>query len=150
MENLAKDLSKIAYLRLYGYLYSSETGIKTLLDYASKATSGENFVLLTVDSSSVIEGIATAYLNAYLHYLEGGMRSRSLALEILLFLSKDMNISKAITKIGAKDSKSFFVFCNNKEIAESFLNEYCTKKKSLRINLDLEKSGRIALAGISD
>ena len=150
MESFAKAIPNISSLKLYGYLCSSETEIKTLLDYASKATSGENFVLITVDSSSVIDGIAAAYLNAYLHYIEGSMRSRSIALEILLFLSKDMNISKAVTTSGANDSKAFFVFCNNKEIADSFLKEYCTKKKNLRIPLDLEKAGRIALAGISD
>lgn len=128
------------------FLCSSDTDLQKLIDASSHMINGENFLLLTGSAGKIERRLAPAYLNAITRYRDFSMRSTSLQLEMLLFISGTMRISEAIKASGAKSSSGFIVFSTDKKLLSKFLKENKVKTlKQIKIILDPEEAQEVAM-----
>ncbi len=116
---------------------SSSKTVADLVDSAAKYSSERNFIQLFDDKKEVIEGILQAYLNSALRFQDKLMRSKSMEKELILFVSGESNITKAIGKIGIKNHKDFIVFSSDRKAAHQFMN---SNKIKVRRNWKLKFS----------
>lgn len=133
------------------YLASSELGIGELIDCSQKFSKGRNFILLMKKDEKLIKRLLPAYVNACVRYVEGETRARSLAMEMLLFVSGTMRTDKAIKESGASDNSGFILFWSNKSILKDFVRKAKIKLgKEYKLELDLDVSGKVASAGMAE
>ncbi len=136
-----EDMGPVAYSA------SSDMKISALVEKASRISGKGKFLLLLANDQRIAKRLVPALLNAALRQDEGEMRSRSLALEILLFVSGTMRIDKAIEKAGAADSSAFIIFGNDKETILKFSKENKVELgEELNTILDLESAAEVSSA----
>lgn len=102
------------------YRCSSKTGLSALVDGARDLSRHEQFVLLLKSDNSLSGRILPSYLNAYVRYREGRLRSGSLQMEVLLFIAGTFKISRAIERCGALGSDRFVIVSSSKGLAEKY------------------------------
>jgi hypothetical protein len=131
------------------YLCSSSLSKDQLLGCAQKLKKHEEheFVQLFRNKKGIVEKLLPAYFNALIRQRDTLMRSSSLAIETLLFVSGSMNIVKAIRAFGINDASEFILFATSKKVADSFIK--CSKSKiikELKLSLANEQSPHIAVS----
>lgn len=131
------------------FLCSSDKELDSLIDYTRDISKGKDFVLLLENDEKLLDRLLPAYLNAYLRYCERIMRADTLRMEILLFVSKTLNIGNAIKEVGAKDMDSFIVFASNKNVFSKFSKiSGINKIRQYKLDLKEDVSGKIAMTGL--
>ncbi len=131
------------------YFASSELEVGEIIGYSQKFSKGMNFILLMKSDEKLVKRLLPAYVNACVRYEEGETRARSLAMEMLLFVSGTMRTDKAIKEFGASDNSGFILFGSNKSILKDFVRKTKIKlEKEYKLELDLDISGEVASAGI--
>ncbi|MGC9129308.1 MAG: KEOPS complex subunit Cgi121 [Candidatus Micrarchaeia archaeon] len=137
-------MHKIGKGKPVAYLCKSGSNIEELLKCAQQAHG--SFVQLFRNRKEVKERLLSAYFNALLREKEGIMRSNSLGIETLLFVSGQMNISKAVAEFGVSGPGEFILFASSKEGAKDFLK--CSKAEIVEpIPLKFtEESARVAVS----
>jgi len=133
------------------YLCSSSFSKDHLLECAEKVKEqdGHGFVQLFRNKKGIEERLLPAYFNALIRQRDASMRSSSIAIETLLFVSGSMNIAKAISEFGINDANEFVLFATSKRVADSFIK--CSKCKiinELKLSLANKQSPRIAVSDI--
>jgi|GEM_PF-2037837 len=131
------------------YLCSSSFSKDHLLGCAEKVNEQEEhkFVQLFRNKKGIAEKLLPAYLNALIRQRDSSMRSSSIAIETLLFVSGGMNIAKAISEFGINNANEFILFATSKKVADSFIK--CSKSKiikELKLSLANKQSPRIAVS----
>jgi hypothetical protein len=131
------------------YLCSSSFSKDHLLGCAEKVNEqdGREFVQLFRNKKGIEEKLLPAYFNALIRQRDSSMRSSSIAIETLLFVSGSMNIAKAISEFGINDASEFILFATSKKVADSFIK--CSKSKvikGLKLSLANKQSPRIAVS----
>jgi len=131
------------------YLCSSSFSKDHLLGCAEKVNEqdGHEFVQLFRNKKGIAEKLLPAYLNALIRQRDSSMRSSSIAIETLLFVSGGMNIAKAISEFGINNANEFILFATSKKVADSFIK--CSKSKiikELKLSLANKQSPRIAVS----
>ncbi|MGC8662565.1 MAG: hypothetical protein ACP5RT_02145 [Candidatus Micrarchaeia archaeon] len=112
----------------------SSSGDKEELISCAKKIKKYGFVQLFANNKKIAERLLPAYFNALIRIEDNIMRSSSLATELLLLVSGQMNISKAIKEVGIKNN-DFILFATSEEEAKLFVD--CSKSKILK-KLNLE------------
>ena len=136
--------------QLCAALLSSGSDIAEILEESKRLSNGSDFVLMLKPSKDIEHKLIAAYIGAMIRQSEGTMRSNSLAIETLLFVSGTMNIGNAIGRTGA-DGKEFVIFSSRKEILEGVISKFKLKRlKSYALVLDPKTSGRVAITAIKD
>ncbi len=131
-------------------LLSSSSDIAIILEESKRLSKGSDFVLMLRPSKGTEHKLIPAYIGAMIRQNSGTMRSNSLAIEILLFISGTMNIGNAIKRAGA-NGKEFVIFSNRKKLIEGIISKFKMKKlKAYLLELDPKASGRIAITAIKD
>ena len=115
------------------YLCSSDLAPQELLGHALKIK-GRGFVQLLDYDEKMLPRLLPAYLNARLRERDSIMRTSAAAMEMLLFVAGNTNITKAIGACGIKNGNSFLVFATDKENFDEFASQ-----------ADLKSTKRIAL-----
>ncbi len=110
-------------------LCSPAWGIEVLLDRARAVSKGDKFVLLLRSGDGIEGRILPAYLNAYVRYREGNMRSDSLPIELMLFIAGTLNIGKAIREYGAKEGSGLLVIASDEALLGKFIMGNGLKEK---------------------
>jgi len=131
------------------YLCSSSFSKDHLLGCAQKVKEHEEheFVQLFRNKKGVAERLLPAYFNALIRQRDSSMRSGSIAVETLLFVSGSMNIAKAISEFGINDANEFVLFATSKKVADSFIKcSKCKVIKELKLSLANKQSPRIAVS----
>jgi len=132
------------------YLCSSSFSKDHLLGCAEKVKEHEHeeeFVQLFRNKKGIAERLLPAYFNALIRQKDSSMRSSSIAIETLLFVSGSMNIAKAIREFGINNASEFVLFATSKKVADSFIKcSKCKIIKELRLSLANEQSPRIAVS----
>lgn len=127
------------------YLCRSSAGKEKLFDCAKKVKE-PNFVQLFKNRKEVKERLLAAYLNVLVRKEENIMRSKSPAIELLLFVSGEMNISKAIKEFGISGG-DFIVFATSEKSAEEFIECSGSEKiEKLELEFDRKESARVAVS----
>jgi hypothetical protein len=103
------------------YLCPTRRGIEGLLDKARSASKGERFVLLLRGDRELQNRILPAFLNSYVRYREGSMKSATLQIELMLFIAGTLNIGRAISECGARDGVKLLVVASDDKALERFL-----------------------------
>ena len=135
---------------LSAYLCSSSEEAATLMSSSKKFSHDREFILLLDNKKGIIDNLLPAYLNAYIRYKENNTRTKSLGMEVLLFISRTMNINKAIKEQGLRDSNAFILFSNNDEATKKFLSKLeISVIKKYRLRLDKKTSGSIAITDLA-
>jgi len=132
-----------------GYLCSSSFSKDQLLGCAEKVKKQEEheFVQLFRNKKGIAERLLPAYFNALIRQRDSSMRSSSIAVETLLFVSGSMNIAKAISEFGINDASEFILFATSKKVADSFIKySKCKIIKKLKLSLANKQSPRIAVS----
>ena len=119
------------------YTCSSDKKVAKLVDSAKKFSRGKSFIQLFDNKKEVTGRILQAYLNSALRFQDKVMRSRGLDKEMILLVSGESNITKAIEKNGIKDKKDFVLFSNDRKAAHQFMN---SNKIKVRRNWKLKFS----------
>ncbi len=144
-ETWASFIRSAEKMKPVAYYASSSMRIKELVEKAGGIYGKGKFLLLIADDNRLAGRLAPALVNAALRQEEGEMRARSLALEILLFVSGTMRIDKAIEKAGAAKSPAFIIFGNDKETVLGFSKENSVRLgEELEMILDLEISADVS------
>ncbi len=130
------------------YACKSSVSKEKLLECAEKANarSGNEFVQLFKNSKVVRERLLAAYFNMLLRKEENIMRSNSMAIELLLLVSGQMNISKALKDFGV-DGNELILFATSEKLAKLFME--CSgieNGKKLRLDFVSKESSRVAVA----
>jgi len=131
------------------YLCSSSFSKDHLLGCAEKVKREEEneFVQLFRNKKGIAERLLPAYFNALIRQRDSSMRSSSIAIETLLFVSGSMNIAKAIREFGVNNASEFVLFATSKKVADSFIKcSKCKIIKELELSLANEQSPRIAVS----
>lgn len=145
------DLEKAISKGATACVCSSATGIGELAERSRRLSKGSGFVLLLDDNSGLIERLLPAYLNAMLRYVEKNMKAESPRMEMLMLVSKRMNIGIAIKEAGARDSSSFIAFSTDAKVLSSFLKGTKSKiKRKIKLELNLDVSGEVSLVPLVD
>ncbi|MFP3215548.1 MAG: hypothetical protein RXR32_03320, partial [Candidatus Micrarchaeota archaeon] len=131
------------------YLCNSSLSKDQLLECAEKVKEQDEheFVQLFRNKKGIAEKLLPAYFNALIRQRDALMRSSSIAIETLLFVSGSMNIAKAINEFGINDASEFILFATSKKVAGSFIK--CSKSKiikELKLSLANRQSPRIAVS----
>ncbi len=100
---------------------SSEINPAVLLARAASASSRKNFVQL-FDRQVIINRLHVlgAYENACATHAAGDNISKSLVMEMLLFVAMTRQINEAVEMVGIKDNRDFLVFSNSKKSYDAF------------------------------
>lgn len=134
---------------LVAVLASSGSGPDVVTEAARRLSKGNDFVLILEPSRGIEDRLLPAYINAMIRRASGTMRSGTLSMEMILFISGTMNIGNAIERAGAKGN-DLVVFCSGKRLCDRIVSRFGLKViKKLSLRLDLSRSGEIALAGNS-
>jgi hypothetical protein len=131
------------------YLCSSSFSKDHLLGCAEKVKEHEEhgFVQLFRNKKGIEERLLPAYFNALIRQKDSSMRSGSIAIETLLFVSGSMNIAKAISDFGINDANEFILFATSKKVADSFIKcSKCKIVKELKLSLANKQGPRIAVS----
>ena len=129
-------------------LASKDLGLEGVVAEAMKLSDGEDFVLVLDPSDGIEDRLLPSYINAAIRKGNNNMRSGSLALEIMLFVSGTMNISNAISRSSAR-GKDFVIFSSNSRLLESLVSKFSLRVvKRYDLRLCPEKSSRIAIMPI--
>jgi len=132
------------------YLCNSSLSKDQLLECAEKVKEHEHeeeFVQLFRNKKGIAERLLPAYFNALIRQRDTLMRSSSIAIETLLFVSGSMNIAKAINEFGINNVSEFVLFATSKKVADSFIK--CSKSKiikELKLSLANRQSPSIAVS----
>ena len=128
------------------YLCSSDLEVGQLLSIAKSLSKEKVFVQLLDYEPTFLDRLLPSYANAQIRETENCMKSDSISKEMLLFLSGNMTISKAIALCGIKSTKSFLLFGTDGRVAEKFISEADVKEaKSLELRFDPKIAGEIAV-----
>jgi len=133
------------------YLCSSSFSKDHLLGCAEKVKKHEEheFVQLFRNKKGIAERLLPAYFNALIRQRDSSMRSGSIAIETLLFVSGSMNIARAISEFGINNASEFVLFATSKKVADSFIKcSKCKIIKELKLSLANEQSPRIAVSDL--
>ena len=131
------------------YLCSSSFSKDHLLECAEKVKEQDEreFVQLFRNKKSIAEKLLPAYFNALIRQRDSSMRSSSIAIETLLFVSGSMNIAKAISEFGINNANEFILFATSKKVADSFIEcSKCKVIKELKLSLANRQSPSIAVS----
>ena len=131
------------------YLCNSSLSKDQLLECAEKVKEQDEheFVQLFRNKKGIAEKLLPAYFNALIRQRDTLMRSSSIAIETLLFVSGSMNIAKAISEFGINNANEFILFATSKKVADSFIK--CSKSKiikELKLSLANRQSPSIAVS----
>lgn len=131
-------------------LVSCGSGAARVVD-AARRLSGERYFVLAIKPLDGIEKrLVPAYMGAAIRHKEGTMRSNSLAMETLLFVSGTMNIGNAIEHTAA-DGPEFILFSNKTRLVNQLVSKFALKViKRYDLGLDFKASGGVAIASIKD
>lgn len=130
------------------YLCESENGIDMLV--TGSKSRGKEFVLLLDYIPELCDRLLPALINAKVRFAEGISRARSLQMETLLFAAGTMNASNAIRRCGIKDQKRFLAFSTSQVPFRKFAGKNKVHVvKELKMKIDLDVSGKVALAALS-
>jgi len=131
---------------LVAVLARSRLAPDAVIEAARRLSKGDDFVLILKPAEGIEGRLLPAYINAMIRKAGSTMRSGSLSLEMILFISGTMNIGNAIERSGASGDE-FVVFCSGKPLCDRIVSKFgleIVKRYDLR--LDLSRSGEIALA----
>ena len=132
-------------------LCSSAKSIEELVSISKKHSKKGAFIVILGKDEKLLKRLLPAYLNAYARFNEGGMRSRDMGIEIMLFLAGSMNIGGAIRKVGARSGSEFIAYSNSGKALASFVKKSsCKIVKKYALKFDCSAAGEVAIAGISD
>lgn len=124
----------------------SVEGITRLVERARGYLKGESFIVLLDSESTDRTRLLPAYINAVVRRRDGIARSETLAMEILLLISGDTNIRKAIESNGARDFKEFIVFSDSVAALDRFVKENRLEVSGrISLKFDLEGAGDVAM-----
>jgi tRNA threonylcarbamoyladenosine modification (KEOPS) complex Cgi121 subunit len=129
------------------YLCSSSLSKEQILECIKKSSDSQGFAQVFKNKKGISDRLLAAYLNAKIRKEEGTMRSNSLAIEMLLFVSGQMNISKAIPDCGISSGDEFILFASNEEYAKKAIE--CSKSnviKELKLSLFNKEAPRVAVS----
>ncbi len=116
-----------------------------LADKTRKYARGDSFLLLLDRKGVKLERLLPAYVNAVVRHRDRIARANSLGMEMLLLVSGDTNIKKAIDACGARDGREFIVFSSDKSLIGKFLKENrLSVSERLELTFDFEAAGDIA------
>lgn len=106
---------------------------------------GEEFVQLLECNENILSKLLAAYLNALIRYDEKMMKSNEISNEMLALLSGEMNIGKAIKKVGIKTPNRFIVFCtSSKNRAQIRAALKLGRMERVKLRLDIENASDVA------
>ena len=128
--------------------FSSGLQIDKLVEASKKLSHGNDFVLL-LDSGAKTERFLPACANAYMRMKENASRANSMQMEVLLFISGNMNVSNAIARAGAKNPRNFIAFASGSALLRRFAKATGSKvvgKHNLK--LDMNVSGKVSILPI--
>ena len=135
---------------LVAFRASSGRCADSVVEAAKNLSRGSDFVLVLKDSAEVEGRLLPAYISASMRMREGSMHSRSLALEIMLFVAGTMNIGNAVARAGASGSR-FIIFASSRGVADALVSK-CRLRVAgrCRLRLDPAISSSVALTAISE
>ncbi len=131
-------------------LARSDSGTEEVIAEARRLSRGKDFALILNPSSGIEDRLLPSYINAAIRRSDNSLRSRSFALEIMLFVSGTMNIGNAIERASARGSE-FIIFSSSPRILEALVSRFKLKiVRRYKLKLHPEKSSRIAIIPIRD
>lgn len=130
------------------YLCESKSSVEKLVE-GSKSMS-KNFILLLDYIPELCDRLLPALVNAKVRFAEKISRARSLQMETLLFAAGTMNAGNAIRRCGIKNPKRFLTFSTSQQLFRKFAGKNKVHVvKELKMKIDLDISGKVALAALS-
>ncbi|MHB1830675.1 MAG: hypothetical protein ACYCO0_04760 [Candidatus Micrarchaeaceae archaeon] len=131
-------------------LARKDSGPEEVIAKARDLSKGKEFALILNPSSGIEDRLLPSYINAEIRRGDNNMRSGSLALEIMLFVSGTMNIGNAIERSSARGNE-FIIFSSSPKLLDSLVSKFRLKVvKRYELKLYPEKSSRIAIIPIKD
>ena len=129
-------------------LVHSDSDIAAILEESKRLSGRGDFVLMLKPSKGVEKRLLPSYIGAMIRQSEGAMRSSSLAIEVLLFVSGTMNIGNAIRRAGASGSE-FVIFSSSKSLLRRMISKFRLKVlKPYPLFMDPETVGKVAIVAI--
>lgn len=125
------------------YVCASPRSVGELLDAANRFSNKNAFVQLLDDTEEARGRILPAYFNSLLRHKDRMMRSKGIGKEMLLLISGESNISRAIEKSGIKNSKRFILFASNSRIARSFIKSEKIRFGKCRLSFKKEDATKV-------
>jgi len=127
------------------YLCSSRLTVAQLLEKKGKFSKKEGFVQLLDYKKGVLRKVLPAYFNAVIRKGDQIMQSKEVANEMLMLLSGEMHVGKAIRSCGIRNSDKFILFIAGKAVAPMLKSELgLVSMKKMELRLDTESSSEIA------
>ena len=113
---------------------SSDRDMPFLLDKVSSINRRKGFVLQLFDPSAVRGKmhLVASYLNAIESFRDGRNNSKSVSMEMLLYVSFTRQIGEAISIAGAKTNNDFIIFSNSKK-AYSMISRYLVVSQEIKV-----------------
>jgi tRNA threonylcarbamoyladenosine modification (KEOPS) complex Cgi121 subunit len=109
---------ELAELRLNGLIIkraSSKLDMDELLSVIGSINSNRGFIQVFDPKSTINKThLIGAYVNSVLAFADKANKTKSIAMEMLLFAAMTDQIDKAVSIIGAKKESDIIVFSNNK------------------------------------
>ncbi len=129
---------------------TSPSGADAPIAAAMHLSKGKGFVLVLRDSVEIERRLLPAYVSAAMRFGEGSMHSKSLALEIMLFLAGTTNIGGAVARVRASGDR-FIVFASYSKLCGALISQ-CRLRVMGKCNLELDPyvSSAVALTAINE
>jgi hypothetical protein len=126
-------------------LCSSGFDIGRLVELSKELPAHGDVVLLLAPKPGIEKRLLPAFANATVRVRGKVSRSRSLQMEMLLFVCGTMNIGAALASCGAKSEKGFVVFASSRKLFAAFSKEAgLSVKKRIELKLDFGEAGSVA------
>jgi Kinase binding protein CGI-121 len=128
----------------------SSGDLKSLIEGSGGVSEKGEFVLLLDYDAGLAKRMLPAFMSARLRVADGIARSRSVQMEMLLFVCGTMNIGKALREHGVKDAGKFLVFSTSSAAFRRFASKNGIEViRKVRLEFDEDAAGDVALAELS-
>lgn len=152
MPDSAKDEGSVApeFKDAVAFRVSSSGNAEAVLGEAISLSKGDDFVILlkgAVDTKRLLP----SYVSAAIRKSEGSTHSKSLSIEIMLFLAGTMNIGNAVKKVGASGKGNMIAFASSEKLAKSLISKFNMKNAGrCSLSMDPKVTNEVALTAIRE